>query len=916
MKIQNFAIIFLVIAIPIILLLAYYLHLQQETLRMQIDYNAKLSEATKEGIETYEINSVELETLNTERENVEATINSFITSLSNKLNIYGTAREYIENYLPAIVFTAYDGYYTYAPNQILEDIKTNTGEIVVDNETKTIKFKENSGTTIDISDSTKQQYSHSLSNKIAYSAAYSGTTGHDYIDLTINYTLDNRVYIYGNIGGTIIEDWNKNYKDGYLVYFDNYENGIDKNDIKTLMPKVQANKNTTGGSTTYEWQLTTYEEKADLYKIVYKGKATTNYNGIAMANNGIEIEPEILEERIAYRDGLFREKNATFKYVYTVEHSTMETGKLYYDEERGDFFYLDSYKQRKFITNDEKTYYKTVSVLWEDGTNTTDAKNITKHIKLYQPLNGPRKGEWFYPKLTEDGKIKKDSENKPEIDFSKSVEVNRDNRNVIYYDYSAISYYVESFALTNWVRINLGEATELYCTAITVNEQNYSYDVATTTITDDKIFKIDENNDPETEGTAIVTHRKKIMKDNIMANLNLAISNYNNNNSDYHYQIPVLTEADWEKLFRNISLLTFFQGVPIGLKEYNNYAIETSTINKEYVDPYEIYFSSQVNTYAVEKVKRIDPPSYEIIIKNFTEHHSNYEDTNFHRVNCTKSGLATYTGYRAWEYVQSSQESGLKFYKHDYENRMVEGSSLGTGIGWFYDYYEDKNSELACYYCIINKNYKQSEIRATTERSNKSYNEALARERYYQKEKIGIISGTMYVQTVNNSYRIPNMLLILDASGTMNDAVWTQTITKTEENGTTTTDTVNRNEIYSVQVACSDFLKTIRNTVKEKTGADQECNIVITSFNKNTELVGVIENTEDIEKTATITANTASGETINTEIVKVMENYKNKKTSGSGILTALDTTIKEYVANSSEEWIIIVMTDRNSIELW
>lgn len=911
MKIQNFAIIFLVIAIPIILLLAYYLHLQQETLRMQIDYNAKLSEATKEGIETYEINSVELKTLNTERENVEATINSFITSLSNKLNIYGTAREYIENYLPAIVFTVYDGYYTYAPNQILEDIKTNTGEIVV--EDGKINFKENSGTTIDISDSTKQQYSHSLSNKIAYSAAYSGKTSKDEtIDLTINYTLDNRVYIYGKIGETIIEDWNKNYKDGYLVYFDNYNT---KNiEPKTLMPRISvstASKNCWNPITKYLKPNSNNTEadlyKADLYKIVYKGKDTTNYNGIAMAAEGITIEPEILEEQISYIDGLGREKNATFKYVYTVEHSTMETGKLYYDEEKGDFFYLDSNKQRHFIKNDEKTYYKTVSVLWENESGTGEAaSNITKYIKLYQPLNGSRKGYWYFPKLTDDGKIKKDSENKPEIDFSKEVEYTKDDRNVIYYDYSAISYYVESFALTNWVRINLGNAKELYCTAITVNEQNYSYDVATTDISLDKIFKIDENNDPETEGTAIVTHRKKIMKDNIIANLNLAISNYNNNNSDYHYQIPVLTEADWEKLFRNISLLTFFQGVPIGLKEYNNYAIETSTINKEYVDPYEIYFSSQAHSYTAEEKKR---NGYEIDDAQEPYH----LDQNFHRVNCEHVKEANYTGYRAWEYtrVEKFKEKKYYYYKHDVSEEVYVEISSGPPI--ILDYFNDKNSELACYYCIINKNYKQSEILDTTKRSNKSYNEALARERYYQKEKIGIISGTMWVKTENSGYKIPNMLLILDASSTMNGAVWTQTITKTEENGTTTTDTVNRNEIYSVQVACSDFLRTIRDTVIKKTGADQECNIVITSFNKNTELVGVIENTEDIKNTAKITAKTASKQSIETEIVEVMENYK-YKTGGSGILTVLDTTIKKYVKNSSEEWIIIVMTDRNSSE--
>ena len=44
-----------------------------------------------------------------------ATVNAFMTSLSNNLNISGTAKEFMENYIPAIAVTMYDGYYIYAP---------------------------------------------------------------------------------------------------------------------------------------------------------------------------------------------------------------------------------------------------------------------------------------------------------------------------------------------------------------------------------------------------------------------------------------------------------------------------------------------------------------------------------------------------------------------------------------------------------------------------------------------------------------------------------------------------------------------------------------------------------------------------------------------------------------------------------
>ena len=886
MKIQNFAIIFLVIAIPIILLLAYYLHLQQETLRMQIDYNAKLSEATKEGIETYEINSVELETLNTERENVEATINSFITSLSNKLNIYGTAREYIENYLPAIVFTAYDGYYTYAPNQVLTETQENTGIITV-NDGKFVFQKEKiekteEGTTKKITEvkeisDLEKEYSHTLSSKIPYSAQYTGKTKDDkIIDLSINYTLDNRVYIYGTIGGETID--RKNYKDGYLVYFDNYKNGINKNAIKTQMPKVWTAERLFGGGfyRKYEWDLKTYTD-ADLYKIIYKGNNTTNYNGITMAEEGITIEPEILEEQIEYMDGLGQINIETFKYIYTVEHSSMEEGKLYYDEGKRDFFYLTSDKKRSFISQEkEKQYYKTLSILWADYED-QEATLITKFIKLYQPLNPvneERKGIWYYPTLSNEGELIYDDNNRVEIDYNRPVDFN-DSRNVIYYDYSAISYYVESFALTNWVRINLGEAKDLKCTVVAVNETN----PLNTVSNQQSIFKIDENNDPETEGTAIVAHRKKIMRDNIIANLNLAISNYNNNNSDYHYQIPVLTEADWEKLFRNISLLTFFQGVPIGLKEYNNYAIETSTINKEYVDPYEIYFSSQAHSYTVEQKKRdgvgVDIPALHNI------------DENFHRINCKNVvNEATYTGYRAWEYKQvESKLEEENYYKHDVSHEVYED------IGPVFDFFTDENAELACYYCIINKsNYTHNDNEKTQEVQNKSYNEALARERYYQKEKLGIVTGLVDIHVTTPDETVPNMMIILDSSGTMNTTTYTE-----KETGIT------RNQIYSVRQACTNFLHQIGNNIKN----DIDCNIIVTHFDRELKICGKFSNIKELRKSDDSNPNP------DYSVASVMAEY-DYDGNGSRLLTALDSAMDECLKiDENNEWVIIIMSDRN-----
>ncbi len=61
MKIQNLAIIFLVIMIPILMLLTFYINNQSDTLETQESYNSKIITATKDAIKAFEINSSDWE---------------------------------------------------------------------------------------------------------------------------------------------------------------------------------------------------------------------------------------------------------------------------------------------------------------------------------------------------------------------------------------------------------------------------------------------------------------------------------------------------------------------------------------------------------------------------------------------------------------------------------------------------------------------------------------------------------------------------------------------------------------------------------------------------------------------------------------------------------------------------------------
>ena len=392
---------------------------------------------------------------------------------------------------------------------------------------------------------------------------------------------------------------------------------------------------------------------------------------------------------------------------------------MYYDNLSDNFFTVDpSSKQRRFIENSDSVTlnsntckYKSISILWGDSDGTTEYK------KIYQVLNGKDKGKWCISLKPENSKEVNGIEVIDTIikeQKLKDLGLDDIRFTTIYRDFSAISYYTEAYAFTNWVKQKLGTKT------LEQVQKKADNDLIDKIPLTNNIFKISATNDPEDENSDIVIHKKEIMRDSIITNLNLAISNHNAIGQTNG--MPKLTDSDWDRAFSNISLITFFQGPKIGLKIYNGYAVATSTTNREYVEPGELYFRG--------------------------------EDVNYHRVYCQKCGKIIYTGYRSVEYVQKEfTKAGNTIYYYQHDNS------------------EDTYSETSCYYCIVNKaNYEQTHNPEIAYLQKKSYNEALARERYYQLEELTAklydtikISVTKKQLTVNNT----DLIFILDDSGSM-----------------------------------------------------------------------------------------------------------------------------------------------------
>ncbi|MBQ8043266.1 MAG: InlB B-repeat-containing protein, partial [Clostridia bacterium] len=257
-------------------------------------------------------------------------------------------------------------------------------------------------------------------------------------------------------------------------------------------------------------------------------------------------------------------------------------------------------------------------------------------------------------------------------------------------DYSAKNYYIESADFSTWVQNNLADIV------ISDMQVGYEYD-DTLNIAQNKakslklleFYKVDgnsskkifnlNNNNPEDPDSVFVKHKNQVIKQALISNLNQAITSYSRN-SEGEYSLPILTETDWNNVLGNISIITFVQDIPIGMKYYNNYAIATSTQNKEYVNPDEIYLSKKGDNY-------------------------------YHLPECSElSDDSGIIGYRNIDYVVKSYEK-----EEDIE----------------YYYKHSDIAKEACYYCLVQRDLYSSEglSEQVINEHDKAYRIALARER-------------------------------------------------------------------------------------------------------------------------------------------------------------------------------------------
>lgn len=277
---------------------------------------------------------------------------------------------------------------------------------------------------------------------------------------------------------------------------------------------------------------------------------------------------------------------------------------------------------------------------------------------------------------------------------------------------SAFDYYYEAREFSLWVRDNLGdiEQGDTIRNEDGVTPIGDDNDYLAENTGNEKIFYPDENNDPMLSESVFNNHRIAVIRKSIETNLSTVIANYRSI-SLYNYAMPVMSDADWYKILNNVSVVSFMQGMTIGYRYYNNYAIITNNINKEVVTAENVYIivrneNSNEREYhkpgCEELIQGVRNGSLEII--------GSYPTASFQRqtVRISESDLRHY-------YLQACGGDTLTGCYNCIVNATAEYDTDDIIDGTI-EHYEDENNIL----------YNENQI----EEVRTAYLKALARERY------------------------------------------------------------------------------------------------------------------------------------------------------------------------------------------
>lgn len=260
MKLQHLTVIFIIIVIPITIVMSEYVKNKITIEETKMSYDNKLLNSTFDAVKAYQLNTVNnvFGDVETERvKNLEAAANTFYSSLASNFNYTGYRTEVMKEYVPAVVFTLYDGYYIYSPyTNTLTSEKGSDDKPILKSAPEYTSTDENSDGYPNVDpDYANGKKLSDLKPYIYYSCRYQKGTS----DFSITYTLDNYITVQGIVNGEYVN------KSGYLLS-NVIKNGNNENATYTYN-EVTFENDTNDTNDTTEC-LSEYLSDGKLYKYV------------------------------------------------------------------------------------------------------------------------------------------------------------------------------------------------------------------------------------------------------------------------------------------------------------------------------------------------------------------------------------------------------------------------------------------------------------------------------------------------------------------------------------------------------------------------------------------------------------------------------------------------------------------------
>lgn len=567
MKLQGFTIIFALVAIPLILVLAYYIQLQVDTITLQNEYDSKLLDATYDAMSSFEINTAneDLSSVSDSlRTIIEASNNVFFNTLATNLGMSNASKSSIEPYIPAMLYTLYDGYYISTPTQVPNVLTNSKGKAV------------------------------------CVGDAGVSVSGNSYIyeEPPEDSTNTNNILSYKQLLNST--DW------GQLLYYkkdtdkNNPEFTTDINDaekktdnvLKTYMPYSARYKDKSGANKFDITVIYTLDNYVTIEGYIANGTQKTYYtkSGYLIPQNSVEIEPDL---------------------------------KSFNQNDAEEYIKQGNPVKIKIVTKSSTAPDKSID------TEIISGSNSDSEPKTYSELSETLTRLKNQLKDVEDQKVDT-TVTKSIAQIESEMQEIQSKINDIQYKLNCMSsviYYTKAEIFSNWVydtlhndtgtnsidlkESDLVEISNQNYAAIQGNEQViYDFNHSNTSVFETSNGTNKKGVTEIPEDSSFYTHKLNVIRNSIQYNLNIAMTTYNNQSSGtFNYEMPVIQNSEWEQILSKVSFVSFMQGYDCGLKTYNNYKIVSSTNNELTVDTSNIYYVKKAEfSDTTSEYHRIDCP--------------------------------------------------------------------------------------------------------------------------------------------------------------------------------------------------------------------------------------------------------------------------------------------------------------------